>query len=394
MVNKGRCGKYKNLKRQEARPAQKELDEASMPPIDDISSYEDDKLPQAIAEDACETVAPAEPEEFDSANMPTTDGLIICEYDQPTRSPYEDKPATIRIGGSGRLYTAPMNILNQVSHLQERREEDECDPTTFRLSEVDDDIGHTFIHYLYTGDYQTLKPPTTCNLPRRAVEYSRSILAYHAALTYSLDGLADHARKYIQIFDKDIPIFEIIALARKTFPRITKDAWYSEYLTTKIMASFETEEGIFQQDEFFKGFGAAPDFDKFLGKIMANAYAQKLSSIRNASASTVPGSPKEQYPYAESLIDRIQGPSRERAASVDHEAWTEWEEDRRSETLLTPSSSSGETTEKESAHQLDSDLSYGGCSYWQAHCTDQNLWKNCPRCKSHVLNMFTELMLK
>ncbi|KAL4862941.1 hypothetical protein BDV12DRAFT_178110 [Aspergillus spectabilis] len=49
------------------------------------------------------------------------------------------------------------------------------------------------------------------------------------------------------------------------------------------MASFDTEEGTFQQEEFFEGFGAAPEFDKFPGKIMAKAYAQKISSIREAS---------------------------------------------------------------------------------------------------------------
>lgn len=150
-----------------------------------------------------------------------------------------------------------------------------------RLPKVDEDVGHTFIHYLYTGDYQTLKPSPTCDMPRGTIEYSRSILAYHAALSCGLDGLADHARKYIQTFDKDIHIFDIIALGRKNFPRITEDVWFSEHLSAKIIAGFEADEQIFQREEFLEGFGKALDFDKFLVKVMAKAYTHKMSTIRD-----------------------------------------------------------------------------------------------------------------
>jgi hypothetical protein len=85
-------------------------------------------------------------------------------------------------------------------------------------------------------------------MPRRAIEYSRSVLAYHAGLRCGLDGLADHGRRFIQIFDNDIALFDVISLGRKYFPKITEDAWFSEYLTNKIMTSFEAEEGIFQQE--------------------------------------------------------------------------------------------------------------------------------------------------
>ena len=186
------------------------------------------------------------------------------------------------IGRNKKWYTMPKNIISQVPYFQQHWGENEWGTPAVRLPEVDDDIGHTIIHYLYTGDYQTLKLSSTYNMPRRAVEYSRSVLTYHAALRCGLDGLADHARKYIQTFDNNVSIFDIIALGRKNFRRITEDAWYSEYLTTKIMASFENDERIFQQEEFFKGFGEAPDFDKFLGKIMAKTYAHKISSIQDA----------------------------------------------------------------------------------------------------------------
>lgn len=55
----------------------------------------------------------------------------------------------------------------------------------------------------------------------------------------------------MQIFDKDVSLFDMIDLGRECFPRIDEDRWYSEYLTNRIMTSFESEEGIFQQEEFY-----------------------------------------------------------------------------------------------------------------------------------------------
>lgn len=114
---------------------------------------------------------------------------------------------------------------------------------------------------------------------RRVIKYSQSILAYHAALSYGLDRLADYSREYIQTFDKDIYIFVIIALGQKNFLRITEDVWFSKYLTAKIMAGFKVDKQIFQQEEFLEGFSKAPDFGKFLVKVIAKAYTYKMSII-------------------------------------------------------------------------------------------------------------------
>ncbi|BCS00279.1 uncharacterized protein AKAW2_50620A [Aspergillus luchuensis] len=182
---------------------------------------------------------------YDSYNVSTPG---IHEYDQPETSPYGDLPIVISIG-RGTQYFVPRDIAGQILSLQDHW--DKNDSRIARFPEVDDDIGHTFIHYLYTGDYQTLKPASTSNMPWRAIEYRRSVLAYSAGTRCGVDGLVHHGRKYMQIFDKDVSLFDMIDLGRECFPRIDEDRWYSEYLTNRIMTSFESEEGIFQQEEFY-----------------------------------------------------------------------------------------------------------------------------------------------
>jgi hypothetical protein len=78
------------------------------------------------------------------------------------KRPYAGLGVTILIGRQENEYIVPSNIASQFPSLQ--RKWDKGDPRTMRFPELDEDIGHTFIHYLYTGDYQTLKPSSTREL--------------------------------------------------------------------------------------------------------------------------------------------------------------------------------------------------------------------------------------
>lgn len=349
------------------------------------------------------------------------------------QSPYECEAVTVLIGRSKKRYTVPVNIIKRAPSLQWHQ--DCFGSREVSLPEVDEDVGHTVIHYLYTGNYQTLKSSPTCDMPRRAIEYSRSVLAYHAALSCGLDGLADYAREYIQIFDKDIRIFDIIALGRKNFPMITEDAWFSEYLTAKIMEGFEADEQTFQQEEFLEGFGKALDFDRFLVKVMAKAYTHKMSTIRDEAGlksmsdrstppmmdygediaskkcdgvSTVQATYEEQCSHSESQAKFSQEHSPNVVLSDGDDAWFKCEEDEYNEvgsspiSLLTPCSSpdensadkyAEETSSQELHYLSDAELGSGVCPHWQRHSTHENLYKNCPSCKSYVLNMFVNLLL-
>lgn len=160
-------------------------------------------------------------------------------------NPYEGKAVTVLISSSGKRYTIPENLLSKAATLPSSQ--DVSGSPAVILSDVDKDIGHTIMHYLYTGNYETVKPPSTSELPRRATEYTRSVFTYRIAVRHGLDSLTEHAKRYIQIFDKEVSIINIISLGRKAFPKISEEPWFSEYLTARITASFKADEGIFQR---------------------------------------------------------------------------------------------------------------------------------------------------
>jgi hypothetical protein len=91
------------------------------------------------------------------------------------------------------------------------------------LSEVDEEVGHTVVQFLCTGNYETLRTASDPDVSNMAIEYRRSMLVYHAARKYDLYDLEVYAKKYIKIFGESMSTFDRMEAARKiysTFPKM------------------------------------------------------------------------------------------------------------------------------------------------------------------------------
>lgn len=153
-------------------------------------------------------------------------------------------------------------------------------PPTIELPEVDEDIGHTLVHYLYTGTYQTLKPHGASGPPNSAMEYRRGILVYCTARLYQLDSLVEHAIRNMGLFDKQLPIFDILDIITDIYPKLRADEiWLLDYLKAKIEAAYEADETMFAQDQFLNYIGEGTAFNKALVKIMVGIYTDKITSM-------------------------------------------------------------------------------------------------------------------
>ncbi|KAE8147230.1 hypothetical protein BDV25DRAFT_36535 [Aspergillus avenaceus] len=145
--------------------------------------------------------------------------------------------------------------------------------------EIDEDIGHTLVHYLYTGEYETLRdsPP---HIPRRTTEYKRSVLAYHAARKYGLEGLEAHAKHFMQVFDRDVTTSEIMRIARGVYGRLPRDErWFLEYVRVKLEDEFEADANVFKREWFVNGFGREAGFDRLVMQIVVEIYSEKLTTV-------------------------------------------------------------------------------------------------------------------
>ncbi|KAH8433165.1 uncharacterized protein LDX57_010799 [Aspergillus melleus] len=211
------------------------------------------------------------PEPVPAAPYPQWDD--IPEYPQPEISPYTTKAITITIGD--RNYAVPEYFLRPYPAFEVNQW-----TRIFHLSDIHADVGHTFIHYLYTNTYETTKPIThvqeDIDSAPRAREFHRSMHTYHAARRYGITGLIDLAKTYIRVFDIDVSTLYILSVAREISTSLPGDeVWFWEYIREKLAIAFEDDEAGLRQDIASYGVGRDP-FDAFLVSSVLDIYASAL----------------------------------------------------------------------------------------------------------------------
>ncbi|KAE8385108.1 hypothetical protein BDV23DRAFT_25571 [Aspergillus alliaceus] len=206
----------------------------------------------------------------------------VREYPQPTTSPYKAPVVTLIIGRDE--YIIPEFYLRQFPQLRRSHKafEQGFNPSLKFVSslDVDEDIGHTLVHYLYTGEYETLRDGPDPAVPKRTIEYRRSALAYLAARKYGLSGLESHAKHYIEVFDRDVPTPDILRVARVIYSKLPRDeTWFQDYIRVKMEDELEADMEVFKRDWFLAVIGRDPVFDRLLVQIMVDIYSEKLAAF-------------------------------------------------------------------------------------------------------------------
>ncbi len=108
---------------------------------------------------------------------------------------------TLSIGPSRIQYTVLQEFLRQCPELAHICRSNPWS-RTIALPELDEDIGHTLVHYLYTGTYQTLKPRDVSGEVERITGYKRNVHLYCAARTYGPGGLELLVKGNIESFEE------------------------------------------------------------------------------------------------------------------------------------------------------------------------------------------------
>ncbi|PLB48431.1 hypothetical protein P170DRAFT_511029 [Aspergillus steynii IBT 23096] len=196
----------------------------------------------------------------------------IPEYHRPEISPYTTKPITITIGTNS--YTVPEYFLRPYPAFELNQW-----TRIFNLSDIHPAVGHTFIHYLYTGTYETTKPDPNPEpeIPSpRALEFHHAAQTYLSSRRYGLVGLTQLAKTYMQVFDIDVSTLYVLTVAREIFSSLPPDeVWFWGYIREKLAIAFEDDEEALRADIASYGVGRDP-FDAFLVGAVLEIYASAL----------------------------------------------------------------------------------------------------------------------
>ncbi|GLA90034.1 hypothetical protein AtubIFM56815_005583 [Aspergillus tubingensis] len=231
--------------------------------------------------------------------------IPITEYPQPEISCYTTPIATVVIGQTHfKIAEYHLRPYSSLSH----------NSSELHISDINEDIGHTFIHFLSTGCYETLKPtdlgPENCPWAR---EFERSVYAYHAARRYSIFGLEEHAKRYMLTFSEEVSTRQLLKTVSKVYSELPgHDSWFESFIRDKLAAAFEKDEFSFRYRVVRDGLGSDDDFNRFLMYTTLEIYADKLTSLRE----TAPNGHHQTNGHAE-IPSEEKGPAEEKQSTTE-----------------------------------------------------------------------------
>ncbi|PLN81876.1 hypothetical protein BDW42DRAFT_168037 [Aspergillus taichungensis] len=197
----------------------------------------------------------------------------VVDYNQPLKSPYV-RFTILRICHD--CYQIPTHYLDAYSKLRPGPYS-----TEICLSDIDKDIGHTLVHFLYEGCYETLQVPVEDSTHGVRLEFQRALQVYYAADVYEIHGLGALAKRYIEKLGDVLSISTILQAVRKVHSRLPpNETWLHNYLHAKLQGAFDADEDIFSRDEFYQGLGDENVCTQTVMKMVVKIYAGAVSSLR------------------------------------------------------------------------------------------------------------------
>jgi len=162
-------------------------------------------------------------------------------------SPYTTPTVTLCIGEGRKEYYIHQSIIEPYPKLGQ----------THDLLDINEDIGHTLVHFLYTGCYQTWAS-------ERTTEFERSVLTYHAASKYEIEGLKMLAKNEAERLGLLMPITAIQKESESISLKIPQvDKWFHGLVQQIVTSEFNANTALRSPDgELLARTGSLSVFDK------------------------------------------------------------------------------------------------------------------------------------
>jgi hypothetical protein len=173
------------------------------------------------------------------------------------------------------IYISSDNITHYVPrHLLPPQWKDQA-YTNLVLHDMTIETGHTLVHYLYTGAYETLNTSTTLDA---STGLKHALLVYIATTSHNLPDLQRLAVHTMEMHAERLDIFEILEAIQDDFTRLEPDSWVHGFLRKKAQAAFEADHSVFRNDAFLRTLDNVV-LGKVLMRWVMEMYDEKVSRM-------------------------------------------------------------------------------------------------------------------
>ncbi|KAI2862635.1 hypothetical protein M747DRAFT_301726 [Aspergillus niger ATCC 13496] len=243
---------------------------------------------------------PTTPPEDGMAKQPVNPSIPeLKEYAQVAECPYTTPIITFKVNDS--YYNIPQNYLRPFDSLQ-------FDPQSVHAFfsgegyhhelNVHPEVAHTFVHYLYTGQYETLEtqfepPQSVDDIPaltkaRDSIEFERAAYVYEAAVQYEIPGLLNMAQAFMARFAERLPIANILRGIRCVYGNLLEQSsgcmWLEDFVREQLSIAFSSTDGKLRHIMKEYEVGNSKSFDHFVVDEVLALYEEEQDRIHHVKS--------------------------------------------------------------------------------------------------------------
>ncbi|KAJ5794830.1 hypothetical protein N7457_001429 [Penicillium paradoxum] len=156
--------------------------------------------------------------------------------------------------------------------------------TTIELPDLDEDCGHTLVHFLYSGQYETINSPLEEWASDIEREYQRGLRIYQASRTYDIVDLEALAIRNIEQLGEELSILEILRATRDVYSSLPEgETWLPNYIESNLQLFLNTRQSDYDLNELYTVLGTNHQFDNAVMKALVGILASRLIDRGNTS---------------------------------------------------------------------------------------------------------------
>ena len=155
--------------------------------------------------------------------------------------------------------------------------------------------GHVIVHYLFTGNYESLRSTGASVEEKCIARFTTAIQVYIHAHNYELQLLEKLASREVESLSKSLCATHIFRVIKDEYadPDIN-DVWFAAYLKRQVMSLYETPDMLLDPDVLESMVGDVP-VTKFIIKAAFEGFhelRESMKAAKPAAGSEAPDSPE------------------------------------------------------------------------------------------------------
>jgi hypothetical protein len=104
---------------------------------------------------------------------------------------------------------------------------------------VDEEAGHTLLHYLYTGRFEIFQS----NSASKEISYKRNVMVYHAAKIFGITSLEILAKEQLQTLVNALSVIQIQQILAKS-RLFHLDPWFIQHIKERLTTEFASTDKL------------------------------------------------------------------------------------------------------------------------------------------------------